>query len=463
MTNNFHYLARRRVNLKTIVEKYEGTKLMKNAASWLPLAIKKGEEKDLEYYIEDYGCEIYCMQPAFYQVNVKTGKRKELIPQKKNQYFCINFLKAPEVTSHDFPLQVMACALSAMAFIPNPDPDKYISVDHICNPDDKTGSYEIYRLYNALKRYAANHKNKKGEPAPLSWEGLEPNKISWSWLHCQFVTRGENTQNATGKHSKILVQKFNKSIVNCDEEIKQQAFDTAWDTTEKIDNFARRLKDSPSATHGSFIEKMKDAALDECQEIWDAHHETDEIREDSLKARLEWGERKYVEWMLITNEIWGRWIEIADGDIDPFSLHEDPNVEVSAGKMIPVLDFIEKYVACKHMKDWDDEMWGKVIDWVYWASGGWAIEAETHHPDLTYREPELKIVGHPFLGPRGEWDKWDARRKDVSEGSSSWLGGFRPSYIFEVLDEWCVGLFYTEEREEKARERIKKENFKLVA
>ena len=98
MTNNFHYLARRRVNLKTIVEKYEGTKLMKNAASWLPLAIKKGEEKDLEYYIEDYGCEIYCMQPAFYQVNVKTGKRKELIPQKKNQYFCINFLKAPEVT-----------------------------------------------------------------------------------------------------------------------------------------------------------------------------------------------------------------------------------------------------------------------------------------------------------------------------------------------------------------------------
>ena len=136
-------------------------------------------------------------------------------------------------------------------------------------------------------------------------------------------------------------------------------------------------------------------------------------------------------------------------------------------------------MACEHMNEWDKEMWQNVIDWIYWASGGWNIltldeaveQAEAlrngkevkrgiYHPDYEYRKPKLEIVGHPFLGPNGEWDKWDARKIKMKKNQSGWIPD---SYLFHVLRNFCPALIHTEDNADKALFYLDRENFKLAS
>tara|TARA_Y100001973_G_C5167014_1_gene316786 strand:- start:43 stop:1458 length:1416 start_codon:yes stop_codon:yes gene_type:complete len=471
MSKTFNPNANRQVNLKTIVEKYEGTLAMR-VARHLPAAIKNAEEKGVEYYIEDRGNEYNCNMPAFYSVNVKTGKQKELKLQKKNQYFTVN-LGTTDTTSFQCP----AYAISALAFIENPDPNKYISVDHIVDPDDSVLVYEIYDHYNRME---AVRKKSHDTENPKTWEGLEPNKISWSPKHLQWLTIGENTGKANTKEGKLDTIKFNNLIKKCDEQIKESAYKEMFDTPEKIKRWMDRFSDTNPDDHGSFIVKEQNKYLEIVNEQQYAFYEDNQIHLEHMKARFSLGEKGYVEWSLITNQcLYFSWIDIVDGEVDPFSFHEDENIDVEGKKNITVLDFVEKYVACEHMNEWDKEMWQNVIDWIYWASGGWNIltldeaveQAEAlrngkevkrgiYHPDYEYRKPKLEIVGHPFLGPNGEWDKWDARKIKMKKNQSGWIPD---SYLFHVLRNFCPALIHTEDNADKALFYLDRENFKLAS
>ena len=80
----------RKVNLKDVVKKYGKTPLLSGPSphnSKLIPAVKKAEASGIELWIEDRGCKLNSIMPAFYEVNIETGDKDEAIPFKKNQYF----------------------------------------------------------------------------------------------------------------------------------------------------------------------------------------------------------------------------------------------------------------------------------------------------------------------------------------------------------------------------------------
>lgn len=414
-----NFPVKRKVNLKTIVEKYRNTNLLSGESphnSILISAVEEAKARGEELWIEDRGCSLDSWMPAFYEVTLETNKKKERPPFKRNEY--------PHVTMAG---KQMSChSLSALAFVKNPDPNRCLSPDHICNPDDIRVLHDTAMLYDTLK----SHGKETG-----TRQHYDPDKINWSPDNLQWITREENSSKAHSKESKERHQRFVSLIENCENNIRKNITLTE----PEIEN----LKDIVG--HGKWFEKKVKEDLDEAKEGWYGSYENSVIHEDEILACLKMGEREYVEMCLIENDnLYRSQIELVEDKVEPNSITTDENVIPFAQKMIPVLDFIEKYVTRCHMKDWDDPMWKKVIQWIKWAN---------HHGHD--EEPELKIVGHNILGSLGEWSWYDNKRQKKEF--------LRKPYIFETLDLFCLGLHYNEDIKKQILFRDEKENFKLVA
>jgi hypothetical protein len=180
-----------------------------------------------------------------------------------------------------------------------------------------------------------------------------------------------------------------------------------------------------------------------CESAQEAHYEDNQMREWDIEKCLKLGDRKYVESELINNETFGRWTEIIGESTGTLGTTD------FEWKDIPVLDFIEKYVACSHMNSWGDAMWNDVIEWVRWATNHGYINSEK-------RNPKLKIVGHKILGPYGEWPERD-ERDDKARRSWKWAN---EPYLFDQLSYFARGLHYNEDMKQSILSKITKRDFK---
>ncbi len=232
-----------------------------------------------------------------------------------------------------------------MAFIEIPDPNKTCVADHINDYNNKEVLYEVDNLYQSLKRYA--------ERNGLEWEPMMPQRVSWAPNNLQPTTRGQNHSKGANSESKENQRKFVDCILNWREKVRQSAHSFDY-------NELNRMKDLPENKHRFFIKQKEDNELDMCESAQEAHYEDNQMREWDIEKCLKLGDRKYVESELINNETFGRWTEIIGESTGTLGTTD------FEWKDIPVLDFIEKYVACSHMNSWGDAMWNDVIEWVRW-------------------------------------------------------------------------------------------------
>ena len=411
----------RHVYLDQIAEKYKDTNLLsakKAHHSKVIPAVEWGKDKGKRLLITEFGSMIDHSQPAFYQVDLETNTWEEKIPSKKNDYFVICFGSC----------QLFCYSISMMAFIEIPDPNKTCVADHINDYNNKEVLYEVDNLYQSLKQYAKRN--------GLVWEPMMPQRISWAPNNLQPTTRGQNHSKGANSESKENQQKFVDCILNWREEAKQSAHTFSYDELN-------RMKDLPEIEHPLFVKQKEDNALWECEQISEAQYEDNQIWEWYIEKCLTLGDRKYVESELINNETFGRWTEIIGESTGTLGTKD------FKWEDIPVLDFIEKYVACSHMNSWDDAMWDDVIEWVRWVTNHGYINSEK-------RNPKLKIVGHKILGPYGEWTERDERD---DKARSSWKWANEP-YLFDQLSYFARGLHYNEDMKQNILSKIAKRDFK---
>ena len=406
----------RHVYLDQIAEKYKDTNLLsgkKAHHSKVIPAVEWGKSKGKRLLITEFGSMIDHSQPAFYQVDLETNTWEEKFPSLKNDYFVICFGSC----------QLFCYSISMMAFIEIPDPNKTCVADHINDYNNNEVLYEVDNLYQNLKQYA-----KRNE---LEWEPMKPQRISWAPNNLQPTTRGQNNSKGADLESKENQRKFVDCILNWRERVKESAHEFSYDELTQI------LPDLPKSEHRPFIKRKEDNELWEREQISEAQYEDNQMREWDIEKCLTLGDRKYLESELINNEIFGQDFGIID---EVNNLFTDDFEQ----KDIPLLDFLEKYVARSHMNNWDDAMWDDVIEWVRWAT-------DYGYINLERRNPKLKIVGHKILGPYGEWPEMDNRK-------GKWRAGV--SYIFGELNYFARGLHYNEDMKQSILSKITKRDFK---
>ena len=419
---NLRYLGRV-VLLDSIIKEYKDTNLLsgdKPHNSKLIPAFENGERTQEKLVITERGCSLCNFQPAFYVIDLKTNTWEERIPHKKNAYFIINFGGK----------QIPVPSLSCLAFVKNENPNELLAPDHINDFYDSVVLYETYQLYDFIKIYA--------ERSEKTWHGLEPDKISWSPKNLQWLSREDNNAKANGRkgweEAYESQQRFVKFIEDGDTKIRRQAQVFDCDELDKMKDIA---------DHPNYIKGKEDNAVWEHEQLSEAWYEDTERHDCEVEACLKHGERKYVETELINNQIFGTEIGVVEDVTGLFTPH-------FRKKDIPLLDFVEKYVACSHMKDWDDTMWDDVIQWVRWATNNGHINSEKTNP-------KLKIVGHKILAPYGKWPELDDGKKKSIIARTDW------AYLFNELLYFAEGLHYNEDTKQRLLKKMERESFQLVA
>lgn len=415
----------RMVLLDSIIKEYKNTNLLsgdKPHNSKLIPAFENGEQNQKKLVITEYGCSLDSSQPAFYEIDLKTNTWHERVPQKKNSYFVINF-GAKQIPAH---------SLSCLAFVKNENPNELLAPDHINDFDDGIVLYETYQLYRRMKLFA--------KLSGKTWHGLEPDKISWSPDNLQWLSREGNSNKANGtegwEEAFEKQQRFVKYIEDGDQKIKHRA------TIQILKNYDELEKMKDISDHGDYLKRKQNQAVMEAQEFWYDQYEDDQIHYGGFERCVFLGKRAYVEEQLINNTgMYGEQTELIDDFTGTLFTHSFEQKE------IPVLDFIEKYVACSHMNSWGDAMWDDVLEWVGWVNNHGYIGSEKNNP-------KLKIVGHKILGSYGEWP-------EIDNGTSKYRAG--APYLFDMLHNFAGAIHYSKKAEQKLRKKLDKQNYKLVA